>query len=137
MLLLAGIMSQTWSGSMVIFLYNIKVLSATSHLSNLLYTLKCSSRMDKKDIMLTVSSGELYKISDALSTHITVGKREVKTNTRFFTGRREKEASSVKFIEVSSLLSLVQFHLLDWSYSKISFILTSAYEILALDYGTR
>ena len=93
--------------------------------------------MDKKDIMLTVSSGELYKISDALSTHITVGKREVKTNTRFFTGRREKEASSVKFIEVSSLLSLVQFHLLDWSYSKISFILTSAYEILALDYGTR
>lgn len=30
--------------------------------------------MNKKDILLTVSSEELYKNSDAFSTHITVGK---------------------------------------------------------------
>jgi hypothetical protein len=31
-------------------------------------------RLNKKDIMLSVSSDELYKISEAFSTHITVGK---------------------------------------------------------------
>ena len=31
-------------------------------------------RVNKKDIMLSVSSDELYKISEAFSTHITVGK---------------------------------------------------------------
>jgi len=31
-------------------------------------------RMNKKVIMLTVSSEELYKVSEAFSTHITVGK---------------------------------------------------------------
>jgi hypothetical protein len=30
--------------------------------------------MNKKEIMLTISGEELYKISEAFSTHITVGK---------------------------------------------------------------
>jgi hypothetical protein len=31
-------------------------------------------RMNKKEIMPTISGEELYKISEAFSTHITVGK---------------------------------------------------------------